>query len=120
MSDIVMKSNENECGNTGTRFNMIRTCPICKQELIYKDKYRFRDAITENAPCRKCRVPNRSSLEEFVKKARVVHGNKYDYSQVVYVNSRERINILCPIHGEFSQCPVRHISGDGCVKCSGR
>lgn len=41
------------------------------------------------------------TTEEFIEKARKIHGNKYDYSKVVYVNSQTKVCIICPIHGEF-------------------
>ena len=55
--------------------------------------------------------------EEFIEKARKVHGNKYDYSKVEYVNARTNVTIICPIHGEFPQTPSNHLSGRGCDKC---
>lgn len=50
-----------------------------------------------------------SNKEEFVKKARNVHGDKYDYSKVVYVNAKTNVKIICPIHGEFLQTPDKHL-----------
>ena len=41
------------------------------------------------------------TTEEFIEKARKIHGNKYDYSKVVYVNSQTKVCIICPIHGDF-------------------
>jgi hypothetical protein len=40
-------------------------------------------------------------LESFIIKAKEVHGDKYDYSKVEYVNSSTDVTIICPIHGEF-------------------
>ena len=59
----------------------------------------------------------RSSLSDFIKKAREKHGNKYDYSKVDYVNSYTKVCIICPEHGEFWQTPTGHLSGRGCSKC---
>ena len=61
----------------------------------------------------------RLSTEIFIKKARKIHGDKYDYSKVVYVNNRTKVCIICPIHGEFWQTPNAHLSGHGCFKCVG-
>ena len=58
------------------------------------------------------------TTEEFIKKARKIHGNKYDYSKVIYVNNRTKVCIICPIHGEFWQTPTNHLKGQGCYKCS--
>lgn len=56
--------------------------------------------------------------EEFIKRAREVHGDKYDYSLVRYVNSRTDVDIICPIHGVFPQSPSGHIhQKQGCPKC---
>ena len=57
------------------------------------------------------------TTEEFIKKAREVHGGKYDYSKVEYVNSTTKVCIICPIHGEFWQRPDIHLQGKGCTKC---
>ena len=54
----------------------------------------------------------------FVEKALRIHGDKYDYSKTVYVNSDSKIIIICKKHGEFVQIPRSHLSGDGCAKCS--
>lgn len=58
------------------------------------------------------------TTEEFIKKAREVHGDRYDYSKVEYVNSKEKVTIICPEHGEFMQVPSMHLRGHGCAKCS--
>ena len=58
------------------------------------------------------------STEEFIKRARDVHGDKYDYSKVEYVNSTTKVCIICPIHGEFWQRPSHHTDGRGCKKCA--
>lgn len=55
--------------------------------------------------------------EEFVKRAKVIHGDKYDYSKVNYVNAHEYVTIICPKHGEFNQAPYAHLRGRGCPKC---
>lgn len=59
----------------------------------------------------------RKTKEQFIKEARAVHGNKYDYSKVEYVNGTTKVCIICPEHGEFFQTPKQHIRGEGCPKC---
>ncbi len=59
------------------------------------------------------------TTEKFITKAKEVHGDKYDYSKTEYINSRTKINIICPIHGEFNQLPNRHSEGQGCIVCAG-
>ena len=58
--------------------------------------------------------------EDYIKKAKEIHGDKYDYSKTVYVSSREPIIVICPIHGEFEQMPRPHLSGSGCPKCGNK
>jgi len=53
----------------------------------------------------------------FIQRAIKVHGNKYDYSKVVYVNAHIKIIIICPIHGEFLQRPQSHLDGAICLQC---
>jgi len=56
--------------------------------------------------------------EEFIELARKVHGDKYDYSKVEYVDSKHDVMIICPKHGEFWQRANRHLQGCGCRKCA--
>lgn len=58
------------------------------------------------------------NLEDFLKKAKLMHGNKYDYSKSIYKNNRTKLIINCPIHGDFLQLPFLHMQGSGCRKCS--
>ena len=58
------------------------------------------------------------TTETFIAKARLVHGNKYDYSKVEYVRSNQKVCIVCPIHGEFWQRPNSHLMGKGCDRCA--
>ena len=53
----------------------------------------------------------------FIKKAEKVHGNKYNYDKVNYINSNTKVEIICPKHGSFYQRPNSHLSGNGCRKC---
>ena len=57
------------------------------------------------------------TTEEFITKAKEVHGDKYDYSKVIYIRKRDKVAIICPIHGEFNQLAGNHLRGQGCPKC---
>lgn len=46
------------------------------------------------------------------------HGNKYSYTNAVYINSKEKLEIHCSIHGPFFQIPSDHLNGSGCPKCA--
>jgi len=56
--------------------------------------------------------------EEFIEKAKLKHGDKYDYSMVEYINWNTKIIIICKEHGEFLQVPNNHLNGRGCFYCS--
>lgn len=62
--------------------------------------------------------PQVRDKETFVKKSLWLHGDKYDYGRVVYVRSRDKIEITCPKHGTFHQTPNDHLNGKGCVGCA--
>ena len=70
--------------------------------------------------CPKCNGGTLQTKEDFIKKAILIHEDKYDYSKVEYINSQTKVCIICPEHGEFWQTPGNHIYGNGCPKCSGK
>jgi len=53
----------------------------------------------------------------FIEKAKLIHGETYDYSKVVYVNNKTKVKIICSKHGEFEQTPDSHLGGCGCKRC---
>lgn len=58
-----------------------------------------------------------SKIDFFIHRAKLVHGNKYDYSKVEYANNHTKVCIICPVHGEFLQTPKGHLKGQGCRLC---
>ncbi len=60
----------------------------------------------------------RLNTEQFIAKAKRVHGDKYDYSLVSYETTELPVKIVCPAHGEFEQKPHSHLSASGCRKCA--
>lgn len=74
-----------------------------------------RDCTTQNKPNQvKKRVTNTKS---FIAKARSTHGERYDYSKVVYVRNNKHVVITCKEHGDFLQTPNSHSNGQGCPAC---
>lgn len=60
-----------------------------------------------------------SRFQDFISKAKIKHGQKFDYSEVHYINQKSPVKIICPTHGEFLQTPDKHLSSKfGCSKCS--
>ncbi|MRN38598.1 hypothetical protein CRG49_000645 [Neisseria sp. N95_16] len=73
--------------------------------------------------CPKCkgnkiRAQRAKTTEQFIAEAREVHGTKYDYSKVVYVNNSQKVEIICPQHGSFMKAPDKHLAGQGCPQCA--
>lgn len=56
-------------------------------------------------------------LNDFIQEAELLHGDKYDYSQVEYKTSKDKVKINCKIHGTFKQTPNNHLRGKGCKFC---
>lgn len=65
----------------------------------------------------KCRQKISDTKENFIKKAKGVHGERYDYSNVEYTNSYTKVCLICPTHGKFYQDPHTHLKGSGCPMC---
>lgn len=72
--------------------------------------------LYKNIRCPECYYEKRK--HDFLKTAHKVHGDFYDYSQGTYIADKKPIEIICPIHGSFWQCPNDHKKGYGCAKCS--
>jgi len=59
-----------------------------------------------------------SASNNFIEKARKIHGDKYDYSLVEYINNRTKIKIICQEHGIFEQKVNSHLNNHGCPDCN--
>ena len=55
--------------------------------------------------------------DEIITQFKQQHGNKYNYSKMIYEGTMKKVEIICPYHGSFWQSPDRHKNGDGCPKC---
>jgi len=87
----------------------------CYNHGIFK-KY-YHDHLVRNQGCPNCSKPSKLNKDIFVNRANEIHNNKYDYSNVEYKNNNNKVNIICKVHGEFSQTPGNHLSGQKCPKC---
>jgi len=116
---------------------------ITKANLIHNNKYDYNNAIfskvsdkiiincslhgdfvqrvsthLNSCGCPKCTIKQKpNSTKEFINKAKLVHGNKYDYSISEYRNKRTSITITCKEHGQFNQIASNHLQGSGCPNC---
>jgi protein-arginine kinase activator protein McsA len=64
-------------------------------------------------------MPKKLTQEEVLERFKKVHGNKYDYSKVIYKGTSTKVEIICPEHGSFFQKPNDHFNGAGCSNCAG-
>ena len=91
-----------------------KVCIICPE---HGEFYQKPIKHLKGQGCPKCSGRYKSS-EEFVIKAKEIHGDRYDYSKINYVRSHKKVCIICPEHGEFWMTPHNHISGkQGCPYC---
>jgi len=95
-----------------------------KGEVICKDHGTFYispEKLKRGQGCRGCYLASKkkpsSNTNEFIEKAKLKHNNRYLYDKVDYKGQKEKIDIICDIHGVFKQTPKSHLRGAGCVKC---
>lgn len=95
-----------------------------KHPQLGKKNITINEFVTHKFNCKYCSAEhvskvNSPGLENFIKKATSVHGGYYDYSAITeYKNGRNKVEIICPIHGSFFQCAANHINNKhGCPKC---
>lgn len=62
-------------------------------------------------------MPNKLTQADVIARFKAIHGGKYDYSKVRYINNHTKVCIICPVHGEFWQTPANHFKGHGCNRC---
>lgn len=91
-----------------------KVCIICNE---HGEFFQTPSMHLQGKGCPKC-VGKNKTTEEFIKSAKKIHGDKYDYSKVEYVNFNTKVCIICPVHGEFWQTPHGHMNGDGCLMCN--
>jgi len=111
-SDIIYYKNKllvkNIICNIHGKFNQIgnnhlngKGCPECGKEKAIK--------ISRNRTI---------NTEKFIEKSNKIHNNKYDYSKTIYINTRHKIIVTCPKHGDFLQRASAHLnSKHGCPIC---
>jgi hypothetical protein len=93
---------------------------ICKEHGIFLQSP---NRHLHGAGCRKCGTEraankNRKTNEQFIEKSKILHGDRYEYSLIEYINNVTKVNIICHIHGIFKMNPTCHLEGRGCQECS--
>jgi hypothetical protein len=96
--------------------NSTKVIIICKEHGEFEQQP---NNHLQGKGCNKCVGGVKSTTKEFIEKAKLKHGDIYDYSKVDYVNSKTKVIIICKEHGDFLQSPTDHLSGKNCSKCVG-
>lgn len=118
-SQFTFKNLDNELKNTNSKVTI-----ICKDhgESVRKAQY-----LHEGRGCAECAnirarkkadQTKRFTIEDFITKSKLLHGDKYDYSKTIYTGSLNKLTITCPHHGDFEQTAGEHMTkGYGCRHC---
>ena len=90
-------------------------CPIHGKFKDYPKRM-----VLQKYPCKKCQRDEnaKKGYNNFLTKARQAHGDRYDYSKVNYISSRNKVEIICRKHGSFLQTPTIHVRGVNCPSCA--
>ena len=102
---------------TDSYTKMIITCPLHGNfEQTSKNHLQGRGC----PECRNKTVANRlrKSANEVIIEFIKVHGNRYKYNKMNYVDMHTKVKIICPEHGEFEQIPRAHLTKQGCPSCA--
>lgn len=92
------------------------TCPI------HGDFWQTPNNHLKGYGCPHClrEIKRKKEEERFILNFKKVHGDRYDISKAIYINTSTKICVICPIHGEFWSTPNALLSGKGCPKCVGK
>ena len=117
---IKIHGNKYDYSKVDYKVNYIKVEIIC---LKHGPFFQTPNSHLNNRGCMRCKCENqskfqRSNTDDFIKKAKLIHGDRYDYSKVDYVNCDTKTKITCKIHGSFYKSPTHHLMGEGCFKCS--
>ena len=97
---------------------LIIICPI-HGEFLQSPHHHLEGYSCSKCGFNKLSIDRRSHTKEFIKKAKKIHKNEFDYSLTKYgINQNDKIKIICKKHGIFFQRPDNHLSGYGCSKCA--
>lgn len=94
---------------------MTVTCPVHGDFQVLPNNF-----LRGASGCQACAGNKKLTLEEFIAKARSVHGDKYSYDNAKYLGTDDKLLITCKQHGGFWQTPHHHtIRRQGCPLCAG-
>lgn len=88
---------------------------ICPNHGVFKQE--GGNHLYHGMGCPKCGLMIRKKINNPIEEFTKIHGDKYDYSNVIYQSIKKKIEIICKEHGLFLQTPLSHLRGSGCPKC---
>jgi len=91
---------------------------VNKVKSIHGDFHQEPRTHLSGKGCPKCSHNYKLTKETFIEKAKLIHGDRYTYEFVYYVDWQTKVEITCNIHGPFFQKPNSHLSGHGCHRCT--
>ncbi len=95
---------------------VIITCPVHGDFFVTPNSH----ITTSKSGCQRCSKKHHYNTQEFIEEAKKIHGSKYDYSEVNYINNHTLVMIVCPTHGKFYIRPAVHTTRNcpaGCQQC---
>lgn len=106
------------CVYVNSRIKVTVTCQVHGDFSVLPGNH-----INKKSGCPKCSaiqrgLARRLTTEEFIKKAKQMHGNRYNYSGTKVMLSCKKVSIICEQHGEFTVLPFDHLYGVNCPDCS--
>lgn len=116
----IVHNNKYDYSKCNIRNNKKQVCIICPKHGEFWQK---KSIHLKGHGCKYCSHDNLSlqkivPTEEYIKKAKKKHGNKYDYSKTIVQQRTTKIKVICRKHGEFLTCKSAHLKGVGCKKCA--
>lgn len=109
----IVHNNKYDYSLVNYKTNKTKVNIICYKHGIFKQ------SPSEHLKGRGCPICTNRLLTnlEIIERSKKIHGDKYDYSLVNYINSHTKIKLICPIHGVFEQNTASHLHGCGCPIC---
>jgi len=121
---FITKSDKIHCGKYD--YSLVNYTGIFKKiEIICPIHGKFEQIAHNHLQGRGCQQCKKEAIKKarslgydmFIKKVRLIHKDKYRYSNKTYLDTRHKIEIICPKHGPFYQTPDKHMQGQGCTQC---
>jgi hypothetical protein len=95
---------------------VVITCPI-HGDFLQKPNSHLQGNGCKQCGIEKAHKPTRKTFKDFCNEANMLHSYRYKYIETSYKSASAPLDILCPIHGKFTQHAMNHLTGKGCKYC---